>query len=241
VSRRVLVVDDDHDMVSTLCDILELKGWTTDRAYSGEDALDRARDDPPDVVVMDIKMGGMNGVETLRCLRRTYPRLKVVLMTAYSAAELVKEAQDSGAVDVLAKPVDPDRLISVLRSHEGASRRVLIVDDDRPFLTTLSAAIEAAGYEVLRAASLGDALEHLTHASVDVVLLDIVLPGHEPETCVMASRGASPSTIFILFSGYPDVLDATRRLLPDQWVRACMHKPLDLDELIRILDEHPQH
>jgi len=240
MSGRVLVVDDDPAMVATLCDILEIKGWAPERAYSGEEALLKARDRVPDVVVMDIKMGGMNGVETLRALRSLYPNLAVVLMTAYSASELVEEAKTSGAIDVLAKPVDPARLISMLESLQAASRRVLVVDDDPMFLTTLASAVEGAGYSVLQAASLTDALEQLASRAVATVLLDMVMPGSGPEAAIMAIRSASPSAVFILFSGHPEVLDETARRLPDRWVRACLYKPFDVDELLRILDGRSQ-
>lgn len=232
---RALIVDDDRGMVATLADILELDGWTTDRAHSGEAALEQARRRLPDVVVMDIKMGGMNGVEALRALRRLSPDLKVVLMTAFSAAELLEEAVEAGAVTVLSKPLRPDALTDLLATLVGRPPRVLVVDDDPDFLATLSDAVERAGYEVARAASLDEAIERLAAHDVSVVLLDMMLPGSDPHETVVAIREASPSSAFVFFSGYEQVLERANRTFRGEWVRACLHKPFPIDRLLEAL------
>lgn len=237
MSRRILVVDDNRGMVDTLCDILSLRGWTPDRAYSGEEAVLRAREAPPNVVLMDIKMGGMNGVETLRALRSEHDTLKVVLMTAYSAGALVDEARAAGAIDILKKPVDPAAVLGLLGELAATSRRVLVLEDDPAFLETLSTAIEMSGFEVSRSTSLAEALRQLDEKDAAVVLMDMILPGTEPEQCVWAIREASPSAVFILYSGYAEVLARTRARVPDDRVCACLHKPFGIDTLIRVLDD----
>lgn len=232
---RALIVDDDRGMVATLADILELDGWTAERAHSGEEALERARRQLPDVVVMDIKMGGMNSVETLRALRRLAPDLKVVLMTAFSAAELLEEAVEAGAVTVLPKPLRPNALTELLATLVNRPPRVLVVDDDPDFLTTLSDAVEQAGYEVVRAASLDEAVDRLAAHEVRVILLDMILPGSDPHETVVAIREASPSAAFIFFSGYEQVLERANRTFEGEWVRACLHKPFPIERLLEAL------
>lgn len=237
MTQRVLVVDDDRLMVETLSDILSLKGWTSDRAFSGEEAVSKAREARPDVVLMDIKMQGMNGVDTLRALRREHPALKVVLMTAYSAAALVDEARAAGAIDVLSKPVNPALVLSLLGTLATTSRRILVLEDNPAFLDTLSSAIEHSGFEVARSASLDEALEQLDQDDAAVVLMDMILPGTEPEQCVAAIREVSPSVAFILYSGHPDALVRTRQRIPDEWVCACLQKPFDIETLICALHD----
>jgi len=232
---RVLVVDDDRSMVQTLSDILSLKGWAPDNAFSGEEAIAKAREVRPDVVLMDIKMQGMNGVDALRVLRREHPALKVVLMTAYSAAALVDEARAAGAIDVLSKPVSPVAVLTLLGTLATTSRRVLVLEDNPAFLDTLSSAIEESGFEVSRSASLDEALEQLDRDDAAVVLMDMILPGTEPEQCVAAIRKVSPSVAFILYSGHPDALVRTRERIPDEWVCACLQKPFAIETLILAL------
>lgn len=237
MSARVLVVDDDRSMVTTLCDILTFKGWTCDRAFSGEEAIRRASAFSPQIVLMDIKMDGMNGVEALRALRRDHPGVKVLLMTAYSATALVQEAREEGAMDVLSKPVDPAAVLALLGRVAQTANRILILEDNPAFLETLSSAVAQSGFAVDRTSSLDEALKVLEGGERAVVLMDMVLPGTEPEECVAAIRRASPSSLFILYSGYPATLERTRRTVPDSWVRACLHKPFDIEALIEVLDD----
>lgn len=236
MSRRILVVDDDPAMVDTLCDILDLEGWTPERAYSGEEALAVARSGGPGVVLMDIKMSGLNGVEALRALREVRPDVKVVLMTAYSASSLLEEAVRAGAVAVLAKPLDPAEVMRLLGSLVDRPKRVLVVDDDPDFLTTLAEAVERSGYEVLRARSVDEALSALETNGVAAVLLDMVLPGTEPRDAIVAIRRASPTAAFVFFSGYEQVLKRAKSDFDAPWVKASLHKPFAVSDLLEALD-----
>ncbi len=237
MSRHVLVVDDNRSMAETIRDILTLQGWTCDVAFSGEDALERAAARPPDVVLMDIKMEGMNGVETFRALRRRNPALKAVLMTAYSTTALVEEARAEGVIDVLNKPVSPTAVIQLLDRAADRRSRVLILEDNPAFLETLSSAVSQAGFSVNRAGSVEEAVNVLYGEDDAVILMDMVLPGCEPVDCVAAIREANPSSIFILYSGYPAALDRAMDRVPDSWVRGCLYKPFQIESLIEMLDD----
>jgi CheY-like chemotaxis protein len=113
-STRVLLVDDDSAVLETLADIFDVWGCAVELATSGEAAIDRIRTDPPDLVLMDVKMSGMNGVEAMRSMRSVAPRLPIVLMTAYAPPALVDEAE--ATVGVLRKPLDLDLVLSLVRA-----------------------------------------------------------------------------------------------------------------------------
>ena len=122
---RVLVVDDDKGMAETLRDILGASGYEVDIAFSGEEALERVRERSPDGILMDIRMPGWNGVEAFRELKRLTPDSFVIFMTAYAASGLVEEARTEGAVEVLAKPLDLTRTLSLI--EETAARSPLLL------------------------------------------------------------------------------------------------------------------
>jgi len=111
---QVLVVDDDRRMVRTINDILQLKGYETLTAYSGEEAIDKVKDDNPDFVLMDIKMPGIDGVKALEMIKGVSPGTQVVLMSAYVTNEQAEEAKLHGAAMVLTKPIDFQQILSFL-------------------------------------------------------------------------------------------------------------------------------
>ncbi len=113
-ARRVLVVDDDQGMVDTLCDIFELHGWESVRAYDGTEAVVLSAQRDVDAVVMDIKMPRLNGVDALRAIKARKPTLPIVLITAMAADEQLAQAGKQGALAILKKPLDPEGLLDLL-------------------------------------------------------------------------------------------------------------------------------
>lgn len=110
---RALVVDDDRMLARTLGEILELKGWRVQVATSGADAVNVAAREDFDVVLMDIRMPGMDGVDALKAMKASKPGIRVILMTAYTAEERIGEAHRAGVVRVLSKPVDVPTLLGL--------------------------------------------------------------------------------------------------------------------------------
>lgn len=121
--KRVLIVDDEEALTETLSDILEAEGYTPDVATTGEEEFEKVKDRPYPVVLMDIRMPGMNGVEALREIRRVRPVAKVLMITAYSGSGVLEEALEAGARDFRYKPLDIDRLFDFLDEafDEGAA------------------------------------------------------------------------------------------------------------------------
>jgi CheY-like chemotaxis protein len=120
-ARRIAVVDDDAAMVETLCDILELHGWETVRARDGFEAVDVVQQSGVGLVLMDIRMPRMNGVDALVEIKRRSPSTNVVLFTASAAQELLQRAERHGVSRILKKPVDARELLSVLDGLLAAS------------------------------------------------------------------------------------------------------------------------
>jgi heterodisulfide reductase subunit A len=116
---RILVVDDELIVRDSLKEWLEEEGFSVDMAESGPDALQRLAEGHYHLMLTDIKMPGMDGVEVLQKAKESCPDLCVVMMTAYATVETAVEAMKTGALDYLVKPFDPDKLIPmVLRIYE---------------------------------------------------------------------------------------------------------------------------
>jgi CheY-like chemotaxis protein len=114
----VLVVDDEAGMRDTLVAILELHGYRVSSASDGETALRAVDANPFDVIVMDIKMPGRDGVSVLRDIGAPPPR--VILMTAYALEEQLRSAVEANVFAVLHKPFETRRMLSVVAGAAAA-------------------------------------------------------------------------------------------------------------------------
>jgi CheY-like chemotaxis protein len=235
--KAILIVDDEILMVKTLGDILRMRGWDVHGAHSGEDAVAYLRGgNKVDVVLMDVRMGGMTGVDALRLIRQEHPALPVMLMTAYSTAELLADAERQGAVQILSKPVAVPGLIQILDGITEA-RRVLVVDDNPAYLTTVADILRAHGYAALRAQNLDDALELLAQTEPGVVLLDLRLETVDPATSVLAIHRADPSVVLILYSGSESAIRESESNGLASIAHATLRKPFAPTELLGVLEE----
>ena len=120
MSNKILVVDDEPDFCEALGDFLEAKGCSVLEAHDGDQALAVYRQERPDVVLLDIRMPGKDGLETLRELRAFDPEARVIMITAVLEEELDKQAGagvDEGTLDYITKPLDLhslERTLSIL-------------------------------------------------------------------------------------------------------------------------------
>jgi CheY-like chemotaxis protein len=105
-STHILIVDDNPAMADTLADILEAKGFSVHAALSAAQALQILKQAPVDILLTDIKMPEMNGLELYRATRKSYPNLITIFMTAYAADELIQQGMAEGVKTVLTKPLD---------------------------------------------------------------------------------------------------------------------------------------
>ena len=115
--KYILIVDDDREFAESLADLLIEECGHTVAVNSGEDALKYIQKNNIKVILMDIKMSDMNGVETLKKIKKIKPDIYVILMTGFSMDELINEALNFGASEVLVKPLDIEHVISVINRH----------------------------------------------------------------------------------------------------------------------------
>ena len=118
---KVLLVDDEEEFVKTLGERLEMRGMAPDTAFTGEAALQRISEEQPDIMILDIKMPGIDGMEVLRRVRKAYPRIQVIMLTAHGTEKDQEEAERLGAFAYLRKPVDLELLTKTMKA---ASKRL---------------------------------------------------------------------------------------------------------------------
>ena len=123
-AMQLLVVDDDHNHREMLRALLEEWGYAPTGASSGEEALELCRERPFDLILMDVRMGGMSGIEATRAVKAYNPAIPILIMTAYSDVSSAVEALKGGAYDYLTKPLAFDALkLALERALDHASLR----------------------------------------------------------------------------------------------------------------------
>jgi DNA-binding response OmpR family regulator len=111
---RVLIVDDEGELVSALVERLNLRGFEATGVTTGAEALSYLADTSVDVVVLDVKMPGLGGLEVIRRIKEQRANLQVILLTGHGSAQDADRGMELGAYDYLMKPVKIDELVALL-------------------------------------------------------------------------------------------------------------------------------
>ncbi|TFG36625.1 MAG: response regulator [Nitrospirales bacterium] len=112
---KVLVVDDEVAFANTLSQRLQMRDMIVGTAYDGEEALSKLKQEEPDVMVLDLRMPGMQGMDVLRETKKTYPLVQVIVLTGHGNDKDAEEAKRLGGFDFLNKPADIDHLERKIR------------------------------------------------------------------------------------------------------------------------------
>jgi DNA-binding response OmpR family regulator len=114
--KKILIVDDDVDIVGVVSSMLAGQGWQVLSAFSGEEALRIIEKAHPDLVLLDIMMPRMNGIEVLREARRLSPGMRVIMTTAFGDVGSYLESMDLGACEYINKPFETEELLGMIRT-----------------------------------------------------------------------------------------------------------------------------
>ena len=112
---RVLLIDDEEELVTTLVERLGYRGIDAEYSLDGIDALSKMRDGNFQIVILDLKLPGMGGLEVLKRINRDYPDVPVLLITGHGSPEGEAEPIPDGAYDYLVKPVDLEFLVAKMQ------------------------------------------------------------------------------------------------------------------------------
>lgn len=120
--NNILIVDDDPELRSNLKEILQDEGYTTEEVASGREAIGKASSEQFSIILLDLMMPGMDGIETLAELRRISPKTKVIMITAFATVENAVNAIKKGASDYITKPFRIEELLAIIRRAIEESR-----------------------------------------------------------------------------------------------------------------------
>jgi DNA-binding NtrC family response regulator len=129
IKMRLMLVDDEERFLQTTGKMIRKKGYDVITAASGEECLEKLEKELVHVVILDVKMPGMDGVETLKRIKQRYPRIEVIMLTGHATADSAVEGLKSGATDYLQKPTGVEDLIA--KAEQAFARHLEIEEKIR--------------------------------------------------------------------------------------------------------------
>ena len=112
---KILLVDDEKEFVETLSERMKMRDLPSDVALDGEQALQMVEEETPDVILLDLKMPGIDGMEVLRRVKKAYPDVQVIMLTGHGSEKDEEEARRLGAYDYLQKPTGVDKIVQTIK------------------------------------------------------------------------------------------------------------------------------
>lgn len=245
----LLLVDDEEQFLDVTSTVLSRRGIHVLTAASGLKALEILEREAVDVVVLDIKMPGMDGVEVFDHIKRATPGIPVIILTGHASIDQAFTMSREGVYDYLAKPCNMESLSAlVLRAAATRTRRessppteadpperretirVLLVDDEPDLLESLSKILRRRNMEVHCAESGEEALVRLDRTLVDVVVLDVKMPGMGGLEALVRIRAGFPHLPVLLLTGHPTVENALEGIR--KGALEYLMKPPDIQALV---------
>jgi len=218
---KILVVDDDPYLLDLLTETLDALEYEPIGAPSAEVALDRLKKSDFDLIITDIKMPGMDGIEFTRLVKREYPHLPVIFITGVYSDDLKEELVQG----VLAKPFRINQVEEMIENTIGElppaknDRHVLVVDDDDTFRMMLVETLKISDYTVEAAADAEEALQKIREGNISTVITDIKMPGRDGLSLTRSIKKHWPEIMVILITGFvpyedsPDFIDIADGIL----------------------------
>ncbi len=235
----ILIVDDNLSLCKTMSFVLERKGYGVTTARDGPSAIEKIQESAFDIIFMDIKMPVMDGVETYKKIKNIRPEAVVIMMTAYAVEDLVQEALQEGAFGVIYKPLDIEKVVTLIESarEEKEGALILVVDEDPGICITLKNILTKRGFDVATASSGEEALIMAHKEAPNIIFIDLKLPTINGLETYLAIKELNPEAVAVMLTAYrQEMSDLVEQALQNQ-VYTCLYKPLDMEEVLRLVDE----
>lgn len=236
---HILIVDDDASMVRTTAMILGRKGYAVSTAQDGHAAIEKVKEQPFDIIFMDIKMPVMDGVETYRRIKEIRPKAVVMLMTAYAVEDLVAQALEEGAYGILYKPLDMDEVVAMIEAarEDKKGALIMVVDDDPATCTTLKNILIRRSYKVVVAHSGEEAIAAAKKKTYEIIFIDMKMPTLNGLETYLAIREVNPQVVAIMITAYRQEMSDLVEEALENHAYTCLYKPIEIGSMLRILEE----
>lgn len=244
MSRTILIVDDDPTICSELQKELKRNFFPTFIAGNSKDALEILSKNKIDIILLDIFMPDIDGLDMLKKVKSKWPSVEVIIITGYSSQDKAIKALRRGAIDYLEKPINYEELnTSIGRAMEKITENadltyrhtILLVDDDKNATKRLSRILTKEGYEVFTANNGKEGLEIINNNKIDILIADIEMPVMGGIELLERVKKFQKDIEVIMMTGFGDeslAIDALRKGAINY-----LRKPIDLDEVLIAIEQ----
>ncbi len=232
----VLVVDDHQGMLQSMGAILEDEGYQVSLAGSGYEVIEICQKQSFDVILMDVRMPGLDGLETVQRIKDYVKNTRIVMMSAYSVEEVKKKALQEGVVAFLQKPIDVEMVIKLIQQVEQPS--ILLMLEDKNERQVLVNYFSQHNYYAHTTKFSQEVVDLARQVCFSVIIIDANMTTGDGLELYQDLEKATPTTLFILLyescNNFPDIgTETVQKSIP-----IALEKPLDIDRFLSILKTH---
>jgi two-component system NtrC family sensor kinase len=238
-TRTVLIVDDDKIIREQLAKELKRNFFNTLLAADGKTALEKLSENKVDILILDIKLPDMDGLEVLQKVKEKTPGCEVIVVTGFGTREIAVQSLRRGAIDYIDKPLDMEDLFAALgRAQEKLSEKeelsyentILVIDDEEVIVKRLKKFLEKEGYAVFTALNGKEGLAVIASNKIDVVITDIRMGDMDGIEVIQKAKKLYRDIEGIVVTGHTDQELTVRSLRAG--ASDYITKPINLDTLL---------
>jgi DNA-binding NtrC family response regulator len=229
ILKKLLLVSDEEDTQNLLKDFLEKQEYEVCVVGEAGDALKKIEKEEFKLVITDLYLPGINGMELLRKIKRLDESIEVVIISDYGTSITKNLAKQRGAYEVIEKPVSLEKVGEIAKNILTKTKgKVLVVDDHEALRKTILNLLLVDGYEGDEACDGIEALEKVKTNNYDIVLMDIHMPRMGGIEAVKNIKKIRPYTYIVMMTGEADEEEVKQALSLKPGYYACLRKPFDM-------------
>jgi DNA-binding NtrC family response regulator len=235
---RVFVVDDEKIIRDFFRRLLSLLNLDVVEAEDGYKAVEQARKEKFDIFFIDVRMPGMNGLETYRKISEIDPDANVVMMTGYAVEDILETAKSEGVHGSIRKPFEINQIKDIIDSavkNEGKKiSSVMVVDDDSAVIDFFTKLLVSGGLHCDSAQNKPDAVALAKKTKFDLIFLDLVLKDSNGIEIYKEIKQIQPEASIVLITGYPN---KAKELEGKIELAGSLYKPFDIESVISCIEK----
>lgn len=233
---KVLIVDDDKAVRDFLRRFVSLLGVEVFEAKDGFSAVEMAAGEDYDLYFLDVRMPGIDGLETFRRIRKLHPSARIVMITGYAVEDTLMQAQKEGSSGIIRKPFNMGELKyavdSLVQEKSRGLMRVLAIDDDEAIIDFFVKFLKDRDIDCSVARNKLEALKAAQEKEFDLIFLDLVFDKDSGLEIYEGIKELYPDASIVLMSGHHRQLDELGGKID---LLGCLSKPFDIDNVISLI------